>query len=321
MGRRRERAPSDLDAAPGRHSCWRYTVNPFSPLEWMASVARSPGDMRLAWQDLQTEIDARVDGIPARLDESGYDPWGYSPETLKKLLLPLALLYRYYFRCETTGLDRLPEGRVLLVGNHAGQLPFDAAMVTAAMAMDADPPRLARCIGEYRVGPLPWLEVLLGRIGADARSPGACIDMLGHGECIVAFPEGERGMTKVFADAYELMDFQPGFMRLALATETPVVPVAIVGSEEQQPGIARLQGLGALAGMQALPVTLTFPWLGPLGLWPLPVRYHIEFGEPILFEGDPNDGDEAVAARVEEVRDAIRAQLDRGRARRRSVFF
>jgi 1-acyl-sn-glycerol-3-phosphate acyltransferase len=136
----------------------------------------------------------------------------------------------------------------------------------------------------------------------------------------MAFPEGIRGMNKLYADAYQLQEFGLGFMRLALETDTPIVPVAVVGSEEQAPAIANLEGLGRIFGMPAFPITITWPWLGPLGMIPLPVRYHIEFGAPMRFRGDPNDEDEIVEEKVEEVKSTIQAMLRKGLAERRSIF-
>lgn len=296
-----------------------------SLLQWLPSIGDRFGDFAtdlggLA-SDLAAEVDEKVDRIPAELNEYRYDPWGYSPKAFKRFILPAALLYRYYFRCITTGIDRIPEGRVLLIGNHAGQIAFDGLMITTACLLEADPPRLARGMGEYWLGSLPYLSVLLDRTGSVVGTRQTCIDMLEHGECVMAFPEGVRGMNKVYADAYELMEFGLGFMRLALATRTPIVPVSVVGSEEQAPGIANWEGMAKLLGMPSFPITLTFPWLGPLGMLPLPVRYRIEFGEPLVFEGDPDDDDDVIETKVEVVKAAIRRQLDRGLAARRSVFF
>ena len=144
--------------------------------------------------------------------------------------------------------------------------------------------------------------------------------MLRNGECVVAFPEGVRGMNKLYRERYKLQRFGLGFMRLALETNTPIVPVGIVGSEEQQPGLANWSSLARLLGIPAFPLTPTFPWLGPLGLVPLPVRYHMLFGEPMSFEGDPNEDDAAIERRVAQVRGAIEALLQRGLSERRGVF-
>ncbi len=281
-----------------------------------ASVSALPGGRELA-----REIDERVARFPVELNEYGYDPWGFHPEVFKTFLLPAAVLYRYYFRCRVRGIERVPEGRVLLIGNHGGQVAFDGLMVTVAMVLEAEPPRLVRGMGEYWLGTLPWMSVLLERTGSAVGTPQTCVDMLEAGHCVLAFPEGVRGMNKVYADAYQLQEFGLGFMRLALETRTPIVPFAVIGSEEQAPGIANLKGLGRLLGMPAFPITLTWPWLGPLGMIPLPARYTIHFGEPMHFEGAANDDDEVIAEKVEVVKDRIQTMLREGLAERKSIFF
>jgi 1-acyl-sn-glycerol-3-phosphate acyltransferase len=145
--------------------------------------------------------------------------------------------------------------------------------------------------------------------------------MLGRGQCVLAFPEGVRGMNKVYADAYQLQDFGLGFMRLALASRSPIVPFSVVGSEEQAPAIANLSSLGNMLGMPAFPITLTWPLLGPLGLIPLPARYHIEFGPPMHFTGNANDENEVIEEMVAEVKDTIQTMVRRGLAERESIFF
>jgi 1-acyl-sn-glycerol-3-phosphate acyltransferase len=144
--------------------------------------------------------------------------------------------------------------------------------------------------------------------------------VLKNGECVLAFPEGVRGMNKLFSQRYQLQRFGTGFMRLALETATPIVPVAIVGPEEQQPSFANLEGLARTFGAPALPITLTFPWLGPLGLLPLPVKYRIYFGEPQHFEGDAADEDAVIDAKVDELKTKIAGMLARGRREREGIF-
>ena len=270
--------------------------------------------------DVARELGERIDQIPADLNSYGYDPWGYNPEVLKRFLMPAAYLYRYWFRCQVRGIENVPAGRAMVIGNHAGQVALDGLMVSVALVMEAEPPRLARAMGEYWLGRLPFLSVLLDRTGSSVGTPQTCADMLRHGECVLAFPEGIRGMNKLYADAYQLQEFGLGFMRLALETDTPIIPFAVVGSEEQAPSIANLQGLGRMLGMPAFPITLTWPWLGPLGMVPLPVRYHIEFGEPMHFRGDANDEDEVIEAKVLEVKATIQQMLRKGLAERRSIF-
>jgi len=271
-------------------------------------------------RNLQTVIDDNLSQIPNKLNEYGYDAYGMSPLWMRRVLMPFALLYRYYFRVEVSGIDRLPEGRVLMIANHAGQLPFDAAMLGLALLMEARPPRIARSMGEYWIPQLPWVSVLAARIGALVGTPQNCIHMLENGECVLAFPEGVRGMNKLFSQRYQLQRFGTGFMRLALETATPIVPVAIVGSEEQQPSFANLEGVARMFGAPALPITATFPWLGPLGLLPLPVKYRIYFGEPQRFDGDASDEDAVIDTKVEEVKAKIAGMLARGCRDREGIF-
>jgi 1-acyl-sn-glycerol-3-phosphate acyltransferase len=272
------------------------------------------------FKDLAREISNQVDKIPVELNEYGYDPWGFRPAVLKRSMLPAAVLYRHYFRCKVSGIENLPEGRMLLIGNHGGQVAFDGMMTMTALMLEAEPPRLARGMGEYWLGEIPWFNVWMERLGSAVGTPRTCMDMLSRDECVLAFPEGVRGMNKTYADAYQLQEFGSGFMRLALSTSTPIVPFAVVGSEEQAPGIANLKSIGSLLGMPAFPITLTWPWLGPLGMIPFPVRYYIEFGEPMHFSGDANDDDAVIVDKVDEVKATIQAMLRQGLARRKSIF-
>jgi 1-acyl-sn-glycerol-3-phosphate acyltransferase len=266
------------------------------------------------------ELEERLSRIPNRLNEYGFDPYGLDPEWIRRGALPSALLYRYYFRAETHDIDRMPAGRVLVIGNHAGQLPFDGLMLATALLLEAEPPRIARAMGEYWIPRIPIFNVMATRGGAMVGTPENCVHMLEHGECVVAFPEGVRGMNKRFRDRYRLQRFGLGFMRLALETHTPIVPVGIVGSEEQNPGIANLEGLARTFGMPAFPITWAFPWLGPLGMLPLPVKYRLYFGEPLVFEGDPSDEDAGIEQKVARVKAAIEELLARGLRERSGVF-
>ena len=271
-------------------------------------------------RELQSELDERLRKVPNRLNEYGFDPFGLSPEWVRNTVLPGLLLYRYYFRVETFDIDRMPPGRVLVIANHAGQLPFDGMMLQTALLLEAEPPRIVRAMGEYWIPQLPLVSFAAARGGAMVGTPRNCAQMLHQGECVAAFPEGVRGMNKLYRDRYQLQRFGLGFMRLALETHTPIVPVAIVGSEEQQPGFANLSGLARMFGMPAFPITLGFPWLGPIGMLPLPVKYRIHFGEPIVFDGDADEEDAAIEERVDAVKQEIRTMLKRGVAERAGIF-
>ncbi|MCZ6463339.1 MAG: lysophospholipid acyltransferase family protein [Proteobacteria bacterium] len=274
----------------------------------------------LAVRKLQTEIDDRLAKIPTHLNEYGYDAYGFHPDAAKRSLLPTALLYRYYFRAEVNDIERVPDGRVMLICNHAGQLPFDGAMLGTAMVLDAEPPRICRPMGEYWIPRIPWFNVFAARSGTMVGTPENCITMLDDGEAVMVFPEGVRGMNKLYSQRYKLQRFGLGFLRLALETDTPIVPVALVGSEEQNPGLANLEGVGRMLGIPALPITAGFPLLGPLGMLPLPVKYRFYFGEPLYFEGDPNDEDAVIQKKVDVVKSSITRMFERGLAERPGIF-
>ncbi|CAG0989385.1 hypothetical protein MYXO_02309 [Myxococcaceae bacterium] len=292
-------------------------------LSGVRSVARDLGGalLPLSLRDLEREVDDRLSKIPTRLNEFGFDPFGFSPAAVRPSALFAALLHRRYFRTETHDIDRVPRGRVLLIANHAGQLPFDGMMISAAMLLEAEPPRVVRAMAEFWVPQIPWVNIWMARGGVLVGTPENCASMLEAGECVLAFPEGVRGMNKTIDQRYKLQRFGLGFLRLALETDTPIVPVAVVGSEEQQPGLLNFPALGKLLGMPAFPITPTFPWLGPLGLLPLPVKYHLYFGEPLHFDGASTDEDAVIQQKVDEVRRAIERMFARGRGERRGVFF
>jgi len=190
----------------------------------------------LAWRRLENEIRARIARVPSELNGYGYDHYGMHPEDVVRVALPGSLLYQRYFKVETHDIDRVPAGRVLLIANHAGQLPFDAMMLGMAMLLEAEPPRICRGMAEYWVSELPFVNVVATRMGSMVGTPRNCVSMLENDECVMVFPEGVRGMNKTWKERYRLQRFGTGFMRLALQTGTPIVPVGIVGSEEQQPG-------------------------------------------------------------------------------------
>jgi 1-acyl-sn-glycerol-3-phosphate acyltransferase len=268
-------------------------------------------------RDLAATIDERVGRLPTQLNEYGYDPWGLQRDVIARAMLVASLWYRYWFRVETQGIERLPEGRVLVIGNHAGQIALDAAMISTAMLLEGEPPRIVRGMGEYWLPTVPFVNVLMVRTGSVVGTPKNCVDLLHAEEAVIAFPEGVRGMNKLFRERYQLQEFGLGFMRLALETNTPIVPVAVVGSEEQAPAIANIHWLARLLGMPAFPITFTWPHLGPLGLIPFPVKYRIYFGEPMYFDGDHNDPDDVIEDKVRQVREQIETMIATGRTERR----
>ncbi|HVH06090.1 MAG TPA: lysophospholipid acyltransferase family protein, partial [Myxococcota bacterium] len=189
-----------------------------------------------ALREINTEIRARLARVTTRRNEYGYDAFGADPESVTSLLLPMALIYRHWLRVETHGIDRVPEGRVLLIANHAGNtFAWDGAMLGMAMLLEAEPPRLVRAMAEYYLPQIPWFNVLLHRAGSVVGTPHNCEQLLERDEAVVVFPEGARGFVKPFRKRYQLQRFGLGFLRLALETDTPIIPIGIVGAEEQSP--------------------------------------------------------------------------------------
>lgn len=259
----------------------------------------------------------RLEKLTPPANEFGVDPYGFDADFTVAALAPLVWLYRKYFRVRTTGLEKVPgEGRVLLVANHSGQLPFDAAMLGVSLLVDKDPPRAARALVEKWVPRLPFVSTFYARLGQVVGTPENCRRLLAAGEALMVFPEGVRGLNKPFRERYRLKEFGNGFLRLALETDCPIVPVGIVGAEEQSPSITNLPTLARLLGMPALPLTPT--GLVPI---PLPTRYHILFGDPLTFHGSPDDEDAVLEAKVERVRGAVQALLDHGLRERKHVFW
>src|SRR5512143_1188107 len=247
---------------------------------------------------------ARLERLRTPANEYGVDPYGFDLDYAVGALAPFLWLYRKYFRVQVHGIGSVPtQGRMLLVANHSGQLPFDAAMLGMSLLDEMDPPRFVRALVEKWVPTLPFVSSFYARLGQVVGTPENCRRLLAAEEAIMVFPEGVRGLNKPFRERYRLKDFGFGFMRLALEAQAPVVPVGIVGAEEQAPALADLKPLARLLAMPALPVTPT-----PLAL-PLPTRYHIHFGEPMRFTGSADD------------EDAVLALLDQGLRERKHVFW
>ncbi len=270
---------------------------------------------------LADEVEERLSQIPSELNEYGYDPFGMHPSGIHSVMLMLALLYRHYFRVETRGIENVPAGRVLLIANHAGNtLPADAAMLGQAMLLQAEPPRILRSMAEFYLPQIPWFSELIDRVGSVVGTPENCVRLLERDEAVLVFPEGHRGFIKPYSEAYRLQRFGSGFVRIALQAKAPIVPVGIVGSEEQNPGLLDARPLGRLIGAPAFPVTFLFPLFGVLGFLPLPVKFRIYFGEPIRLVGEPSDDEQSIQAHVDRVRDRIALLLEDGLADRRGWF-
>lgn len=263
------------------------------------------------------ELIARIDALPRQnIGEFGTDPFGFDPEIIK-LVAPVSMwFYRHYFRVEVHGIEHLPpEGRFLVISNHSGQLPFDAFMIGTACLVEPDRPRVLRSMVERWSAELPFVGSFFVRAGQVVGDPAVCRRLLEADEGVLVFPEGARGINKLFQQRYQLERFGHGFMRLALQTGAPIVPVAVVGAEEQAAAIYDIKPLAKLLGFPAMPVI--FPQLVPL---PLPVKYHLWFGPPMHFEGSEDEDDEVVAGHVKRVKNTIQRMLQHGLQERQGIF-
>ncbi len=258
----------------------------------------------------------RLEKLTPPRNELGVDPYGLDVDFLISAMAPLLWFYRKWFRVETFGLENVPDaGRVMIVGNHSGQLPFDAAMVEVALLIDKDPPRVARALVDTWVPTLPFVSTFMARCGQIVGTPENCRRLLAAEEALLVFPEGTRGLNKPWAERYRLKDFGLGFMRLALESGAPVVPLGVVGAEEQAPALFDLKPLARLLAFPAFPIT---PTILP---FPLPSRYRLWFGEPMRFEGSPDDEDSVLEEKVQRVKAAVADLLARGLEARPHVFW
>jgi 1-acyl-sn-glycerol-3-phosphate acyltransferase len=268
---------------------------------------------------LGERFDDRLSRVPLTLGSAGVDPFGLDPQWAKYALITIAMMHRKYFRTDVHGIGNVPHGRVLLVANHAGQVPIDAMLIGAAMFMDAEPPRIIRAMVEKWAVGLPFVSLAFARVGQVVGVPENAKRLLSQGEALLVFPEGTRGIAKTYRRRYKLAEFGLGFMRMAIETDTPVVPIAIVGAEEQYISVANIESLARLLRMPAFPILPQL--LLPGGQLPLPTKYRMWFGEPMRFTGDPDDDDSVMDEKVWLVRQTIQSMLNRGLKERKHVFW
>lgn len=211
------------------------------------------------------------------------DDFGRDPRATARWEWLFEFLYSRWFRVQATGLEHVPaRGRALLVANHAGSLPYDSAMVMHAVRRDHPARRDVRPLVEDTVFHLPFLGPIMNRIGGVRADPENAERLLLKDELVAVFPEGEKGMGKLWKDRYRLQRFgRGGFVKLALRTNAPIIPVAVVGAEEAAPMLGKVTWFAKNIGIPWIPVTPTFPWLGPAGLLPLPSKWFVQFGAPI----------------------------------------
>ncbi|MEA2448431.1 MAG: hypothetical protein QOG63_363 [Thermoleophilaceae bacterium] len=274
-------------------------------------------------QDAREAVGALRRRLGGRYNE---DEWGFDEEFAETALPLVEFLYRRWWRVDVDGILNVPShGRGLLVSNHAGSFfPWDAFMVGTAILEEHPLPRFARFLVLNWAFELPWVSVAIRKMGGVPASPYNAIRLLEQDELVGVFPEGVKGTGKDFKDRYRLQRFgRGGFVELALRTGAPIIPVAVVGSEEIYPKLGESRTLARMTGAPFVPITPTFPLLGPLGIVPLPSKWRIEFCDPIDTSayGPDAASDRALVFELSErVRETIQQKLYENLVKRGSAF-
>jgi 1-acyl-sn-glycerol-3-phosphate acyltransferase len=278
---------------------------------------------------LPPEWEDRVAGALAFLrrrisGEYEIDDYGFDPDLSQHVFLPLLRpLAERYFRIDVSGAERIPpDSGALVVANHSGTLPLDALMT--GLLIHDHTGRHLRMLGADLVFSTPVVGSLARKAGVTLACNSDAEGLLTKGELVGVWPEGYKGLGKPFTDRYKLQRFgRGGFVTAALRTGAPIVPCAIIGAEEIYPMISNAKVLARLFNLPYFPITPTFPWLGPLGVIPLPSKWYVEFGEPVRtdeFGPDAADDPMLVFNLTDQVRESIQQALHRLLLERRSVF-
>jgi 1-acyl-sn-glycerol-3-phosphate acyltransferase len=253
------------------------------------------------------------------------DEFGMDEVTLRRVHPLLDLLFDRYWRVEISGVERLPEvGPCLLVANRSGLLPYDGLMLAHGIER-AHPRQVRPCflVADWLIT-LPFVQPYLARLGGVRACRENAERLLESGRWVIAFPEGVRGAAKVFRERYRLKRFgRGGVVRVALEMGVPLVPVGIVGAEEAHPILFKEHAVARALGLPFLPVTPTFPLMGPLGALPLPTKWIIRIGKPVALEHmepDAADDELLIARLTEELRASIQSLVDLGLADRESLW-
>lgn len=308
-------------------------VNPGIRLELLQRIRRALTEdvfdldtWKGAWYLANYTVSSQLDVIKRRFTgEYQTDEWGLDWELVDVVRPFITFLYRYYWRVSVTGLEHVPDyGRALLVSNHSGQLPFDGMMIGAALLNDHPSSRLIRNLYASWFPTLPFLSVMLERLGQVMASVENGTRLLENDELVGVFPEGYKGVGKLFKDRYKLARFgRGGFVRMALATGAPMIPVSVVGAEETYVSLYKSDLLSRLTGFPYFPISLTFPWLGLLGFVPLPTKWYIDFGPAIptdQYGPDAANNLNLVSQLTNQMRNIVQQMINDRLEQRRSIF-
>ncbi len=257
---------------------------------------------------IHPDVASRLDRLEIPFGPQGFDPYGTGKSELGLFFTAVRPIYRRYFRVHCHGIGNIPaRGRVMIVGNHSGGMPIDGLMVLASAFFELDPPRLAHAMADKFVAALPIVGQIASRIGQPTGLPEHALRLLQDDRMLVVFPEGVRGTAKLYPERHTLVRFGSGFLRLALQTRSPIVPVACLGVGSAVPTIFNARGLGHLFGLPYFPLT-------PYGLpFPLPAHIDLVYGPPMEFRGTGSEEDEVVERYVDQVKAQIATMIARAR--------
>ncbi len=259
-------------------------------------------------------------------DASYYDvdDFGRDLHVLEQTRPIVDFFYKDYWRVQTRGMRHVPAfGPGLIVANHSGSLPYDGSMIHMAIYNEHPQHRLTRLLVEDLVQYMPFVGTFLQRLGGVRACPENAQILLQRGELVTVFPEGVKGIGKLYAQRYQLARFgRGGIVRLAIKTRAPIIPCAVIGAEEIHPILWKAQPLAKLFGLPYIPITPTFPWLGPLGLIPLPSQWLIRFGKPIHYDQyTPQQADDRLLTHqlTEQLRQTIQKMVTQGLKEREKI--
>jgi 1-acyl-sn-glycerol-3-phosphate acyltransferase len=295
----------------------------------MPESTRTPLSVREPTSSVRSLVPAEQlkDHLPGVEPERRLNDWGRS-ERIEGLFdqTLVEFFYRYWFRAEVEGIENVPStGGALIVSNHSGALPPDAAMLAKAIREEHPHPRPLNITVEHFFKGYPGFSALLPKLGCVAAHPANVHRLLSDEEQLVlVFPEGRKGTAKLYKDRYRLRRFgRGGFVEAAMRARTPIVPVCVVGAEEAAPVFAQIGLLKRVTGLLYFPITPTFPHFGLAGmLGYLPAKFKLRFLEPIEFgDGDSHEDKALVQTVAHEVRARIQENLWDMLATRRSVWF
>jgi 1-acyl-sn-glycerol-3-phosphate acyltransferase len=278
------------------------------------------------WFMVSYTVKYQADMVKRRLTgQYDTDPWGLDWELLELVRPLFTFLYKYYWRVEASGLENIPDyERALIVANHSGQLPFDGAMIGSAVMLEHPSQRLVRNLYADWFPTLPFLAPFLEKMGQTLATVDNGTALLNQEELVAVYPEGYKGVGKLYKERYRLARFgRGGFVRMALNTQAPMIPTAVVGAEETYVSLYKSSTLARLSGFPYFPLSPTWPWLGLLGLVPLPTKWYIDFGSPIATEQygpDAADNLVLISQLSDQVRNIVQEMLYERLAQRRSVF-